>query len=309
MAYLTNYNFSYLFKIAAADLIFEKDFIVTPQMFYEKIYENPSIYYLLGKLERANLLVVEMLLNADMTEFKNLLLAIKKDKVKLYRSEPPKYHIFKDCKLIYQDYINVFYPPDIDKNSILGKEYNEWLMNEIAEVKPYNYRKIIDYSKVRIIKEKYNYFFAPIHNLKKFADDFLPFQFLKNSGLFSKEEDNFDILNRKVDEILKYRKGFIGNVQMREDFSKFDFMVKQSDEKIIEFIKKRSNNTLNENDVPVIKKFWAKHMKIKEKVYEIILDYLKLTNDYEGKSFDYLVLEQVGYTCCAYCSQRSHSNP
>ncbi len=200
-------------------------------------------------------------------------------------------------------------PDDIDEKSELGREYYQWILNKVAEIKPYNHKKIMDRAKVGIIIYEYQHFFAPQHNLKTTTENFVPIQFLKNSGLFSNEEDNFDVLNKKIDEILCFRKAFIRGDEMRENFSKIDFMVKQSDTEIIEIIRKRSNNTLYEKDIPKIRKFWSKHLEIRKKVYDIILDYLKLTNDYESKSFDHLVLEQVGYTCCAFCSQRFISNP
>lgn len=301
MAYLTKYTFSKLCK----KIDVNQD--ITLELFIEKIYNNPRIYRIFNKFEIKYLFIYKLLLedseNFEKTYYREVPERIDTKKMVFEKSGKLKYHLFNNCKLILNKFLDFNIPPEITalgndavdefRNWFKSQGYAEAYYNNKLEISKvvfdYNMKYPVLYRefKVPVLNENYKLITELDNTSNSQINISFDYEtFLNNlEHLLNTYDNKFPCRNTKI-------------------LSKFDYLINKSDKEIYEKITELFSDVFVENfGMSRLKNLFKDSKNIKYDLISNLLEYFKWTFNLTEKNFENITLEKFGLECCGGCKK------
>jgi hypothetical protein len=311
MPIITNSTFGQLVNSSAGKISREK-YVDDLTFFLQNVIKNKLLYYIFNFYERKKLFTAKYLLENEkefINEFYRALEARSDNKTYVYsKGGKYKYHLYENCKSVSSEYIDFIIPDDI---RLLGDEavnyFRKWF-DDRGYKNMYLQARNRDAINAKI-QVAYNSVFPKLFKLNKVNVEYNFIRERTNSGN-TKIAPNFDLVLNKneLNNLIEERKKLIGDNLIRMKMANYDFLLNKDDTFISEYLlRKFEHDICSLYGLRNIKKFWQKHLAIKQKVYDNLIEFFKWTYNFKEKNYDEIDLEKLGFECCKVCLKTQSS--
>lgn len=316
MAYLTNYSFNKLVEMTEVKNINRIDL----QFFTKNIFDNQYLYYFFNQFELKKLFRSKIILSDDKSyvlTYKEVPARIDNGDFVLPVEGKVKYHIKLDCKALNRGFKNFFMPEvvlryKLDeplKHQELIDEVRNWFNKNNYTIQRYENHEIIDLE----ITRNFNSYFPSKYNIDKIVisdkldNNFQWYISKKTENTDIKTEFDYNVFLEKITLLIKKRH-ILCDTLIKDNLSNFDYMLKFSDNEIIQQIENGKLfdigiNYIENFNLIKLKEFWEIHIALKNEAMSILSDYLKWTYNLKEKQFDVIYLENYNLEKCLICSK------
>lgn len=298
MAYLTKYTFGKLCKKI------EVNRKITLELFVNEIYNNPRIYNVFNKFEVKYLFIYKLLLE-DSEKFQKTYYEEVPERIdtksKVFeKSGKLKYHLFDNCKLIFNNYLDFNIPPEITELGYEAvEEFRNWFKSQGYAEAFYNNQ--LDVSKVVF---DYNVKYPSKYKVPVLNENYQLITELANTNDIQVNESfDYDSFLVKIEHLLNmYDNRF--SCKNTRILSKFDYLINKSDTEIKEKVSELFSDVFIENyGINKLKDLFIDSKNIKYDLISNLLDYFKWTYNLVDKNFEVITLESFGLECCGRCKK------
>lgn len=304
MASITNSTFNLLVFKSSAQL--SDNYEKTLEFFLDNVINRKILFYSFNNLERSRLFTAKMLLKDEklfISHYYNKLKE-KKDDLRFVFSKGGRYkfHIYEDCKLIKNSYLDFKVPVEISNLGYqITEEYRKWFVeNQFKEmyISSKN-QELVNYE----ISRRYNDSFVRKYNFKPMPTTFDFIIMNENSGQKSiSYEFDKNQFNKKLEHLINERNNLLKNNDFRIKLASIDWLYYKDEKTITDTIDNKFGfGTLEKYGMENFKKFWHRHKAIKSKIYNLLIDFFKWEYNFKEKDYEVIDLEKLGFECCKNC--------
>ena len=317
MAYLTNFSFNKLIEMTEVKNIDRIDL----QFFTTNIFDNPYLFYFFNQFELKKLFRSKILLSDN----KLFILTYQEvpERVDNYSFILPvkgqvKYHMKLDCEALNRGFKNFFMPEVIvrlkenepEKHKHIVEEIRNWFNQNNYTIQRYENQEI---NSLQITKN-FNSFFPQKYDIEpimvsdsdKLENNFQWYISKKTDNIEIKIDFNYDDFLDKIILLIKKRHTLCDTL-IKDNLSRFDYMIKNTDEEINEEIASGKLYDLGfkyikDFNLDKLKEFWRNHIALKNEAMTILIEYFKWTYNFKEKQFDTIYLESFNLAKCRICA-------
>ncbi|GLB52782.1 hypothetical protein NBRC110019_18220 [Neptunitalea chrysea] len=305
VAFVTEFTFNKL----ASDFELEDFYIhISKQFFIENIYPEPKLYSIFSQINLRKLYVYKFILeNHDNLKIYKFIEKEKDSKLYVFaRGGKQKYHIFRDCKTLNNDFKDYHIPREVKENELIN-EFRAWF-----EYHNFKEKKLPDRELTALVVFRYNTSFSVKHKLPKLNEGYELIENKQNTGQ-QHVEDKFDFekFKAQIEELITLRYNMCTSSTLKY-LGFYDYCFKKKDKEIIEKMKSINEahpevigeNFLDNYGIERLKNFWSQHFQIKSELFKLLAKYYRWTFNLDQIEFDTLTLESFNLECCKVCKDR-----